>query len=145
MVMLDVRFPIGALFFILGILIGAWGYTHPVVSAFATKIGPMPINFDIIWGILMTIFGVAMFSLAKLDEAVAMERELKEEKAKASALELAAVIAAAPQEEMAGQKTGEQPSEVAAEKPSESAAEQPSESAAEKQTGTTDGADKGIS
>ena len=95
--MLDVRLPIGALFFILGIMIGAWGYTHPAVPSLATKMGPMPINFDIIWGILMTIFGVAMFSLAKLDQAVTMERQLKEEQAKASGLELAAAIASAPE------------------------------------------------
>ena len=95
--MLDVRLPIGALFFILGIMITAWGYTNPPIGALVTKMGPLPINFDITWGIFMTVFGVAMFSLAKLDEALGMERALAEEKAKAAALELGAAIAAAPE------------------------------------------------
>ena len=99
--MLDVRLPIGGLFFILGIMIGAWGYTHPSVVAIAAKSGPLPINWDIIWGILMTIFGVAMFSLAKLDQALAMEAQLKEEKALAAAKEFAQAIANAPQNDAA--------------------------------------------
>jgi len=90
--MLDVRLPIGALFTILGILIAVWGYTHPPMGAIATKWGPLPINFDIIWGVLMTLFGIAMFSVAKLDEALEMERQLKEEKARAAA-EAAGVLA----------------------------------------------------
>jgi hypothetical protein len=95
--MLDVRLPIGGLFFILGIMIGAWGYTQPQVVTIVAKSGPLPINWDIIWGILMTIFGVFMFSLAKLDQALAMEAQLKEEKAAASAKEMAESIANAPQ------------------------------------------------
>jgi hypothetical protein len=95
--MLDVRFPIGALFFILGIMIAAWGYTHAPIGAIAAKIGPLPINWDVLWGIIMTIFGVAMFSWAKLDEALAMEQQVKEEKTRASAAELGAAIAAAPE------------------------------------------------
>ena len=94
--MLDVRLPIGALFFILGVMIAAWGYTHPPMGAVRTTMGPVPINFDVIWGILMTLFGLAMFSLAKLDEAVGMEKSLQDAKAEASAKELASAIAAAP-------------------------------------------------
>jgi hypothetical protein len=97
--MLDVRLPIGGLFIILGIMIGAWGYTHTDVVAIAAKSGPLPINWDIIWGILMTIFGVAMFSLAKLDDALSKEAQLKEEKAAAAAKELATAIANAPQKD----------------------------------------------
>jgi hypothetical protein len=78
-------------------MITAWGYTNPPIGALVTKMGPLPINFDITWGIFMTVFGVAMFSLAKLDEALGMERALAEEKAKAAALELGAAIAAAPE------------------------------------------------
>jgi len=138
MVMLDVRLPIGALFFILGIMIGAWGYTHPAVPSLATKMGPMPINFDIIWGILMTIFGVAMFSLAKLDQAVTMERQLKEEKAKASALEMGAAIASAPAVSPAASSVSTQPEAgVAGADPGKAPAEKPPENA-----GTTDGAGK---
>ena len=137
MVMLDVRLPIGALFFILGIMIGAWGYAHPAVPSLATKMGPMPINFDIIWGILMTIFGVAMFSLAKLDQAVTMERQLKEEKAKASAVELAAAIAAAPEVAPAAASSVSATPEVggAGAGQGQAPAEKPPENA-----GTTDGA-----
>ena len=83
--MLDVRLPIGALFFILGIMIAGWGYSTKPMGAIPTSFGQLPINFDIIWGILMTLFGLAMFSLAKLDEATSMEQALAEEKARAAA------------------------------------------------------------
>jgi hypothetical protein len=82
--LLDVRLPIGALFFILGIMIAGWGYSTKPMGAIPTSFGQLPINFDIIWGILMTIFGLAMFSLAKLDEATSLEQALAEEKARAA-------------------------------------------------------------
>ena len=123
--MLDVRLPIGALFLILGIMITAWGYTNPPVGALVTKMGPMPVNVDITWGIFMTVFGIGMFSLAKLDEALAMERALAEEKTRAAALELAAGVASAPEIALADQV------ESKAESSSESAAESSVDSAAE--------------
>jgi hypothetical protein len=73
---LDVRLPIGALFFIIGLMIAIWGYTHTNVPAMITSFGATPINFDIIWGIFMTLFGIVMFCLAKLDHAVAAEGNL---------------------------------------------------------------------
>ncbi|MBS1991641.1 MAG: hypothetical protein JSS86_25590 [Cyanobacteria bacterium SZAS LIN-2] len=94
--MLDVRLPIGALFFILGIMIGAWGYTHPPAGSIETKFGLLPINFDIVWGWLMTCFGLAVFSIAKWDEAAAMQRalekEMQEKAAEKAALEAAAEV-----------------------------------------------------
>ena len=78
--MLDVRLPIGALFFTLGLMITGWGYTHTNVPAMITTFGATPINFDIIWGIFMTLFGIVMFCLAKLDHAVAAEAALAKSK-----------------------------------------------------------------
>jgi len=75
--MLDVRLPIGALFFILGIMIAGWGYTHPPAGAIETKMGLLPINFDIVWGWIMTCFGLATFSWARWEALDTQEKLLK--------------------------------------------------------------------
>jgi len=75
--MLDVRLPIGALFFIIGIMIAGWGYTHPPAGSIETKIGLLPINFDIVWGWIMTCFGLATFSYARWDALDTQEKLLK--------------------------------------------------------------------
>jgi hypothetical protein len=82
--MLDVRLPIGGLFIILGILISSWGYFNPTVLTLATIHGPLPINWDIMWGIFMTIFGLFMFSFARYSQASEMEKKLQQEKAQAT-------------------------------------------------------------
>jgi len=83
--MLDVRLPIGALFFILGIMIAGWGYTHAPPGAIETKMGLLPINFDIVWGWIMTCFGLAVFSYARWDALDSQEKALKTTAATAEA------------------------------------------------------------
>jgi len=104
--MLDVRLPIGALFFILGIMIAGWGYTHAPAGSIETKIGLLPLNIDIVWGWIMTCFGLAMFSYARWEALDTQEKALK---AAASA-----AAAASPAEAVA------QPESPAESKPDES-------------------------
>lgn len=69
--MLDVRYPIGYLFLILGIILAGYGYANP--ATFNTAGGPLPLNIDVPWGILMFLFGLATVSVSKLDEVRALE------------------------------------------------------------------------
>ncbi|MBI5174072.1 MAG: hypothetical protein HY986_14415 [Candidatus Melainabacteria bacterium] len=71
--MLDVRYPIGFLFLILGALLAIYGYGHP--ATFNTVNGPFPLNIDVPWGIFMFLFGMGTVSLAKLDEVKNAEQE----------------------------------------------------------------------
>ncbi|HMW90786.1 MAG TPA: hypothetical protein PKW73_13795 [Candidatus Obscuribacter sp.] len=71
--MLDVRYPIGFLFLILGALLAIYGYGHP--ATFNTVNGPFPLNIDVPWGIFMFLFGMGTVSLAKLDEVKKAEQE----------------------------------------------------------------------
>ena len=71
--MLDVRYPIGFLFLILGALLAIYGYGHP--ATFNTLNGPFPLNIDVPWGIFMFLFGMGTVSLAKLDEVKKAEQE----------------------------------------------------------------------
>lgn len=72
--MLDVRLPIGLLFLAVGILLAGYGYVRPPLDSMTLFHSAVPINLNILWGILMTLFGLAMYSLAKLDKALAAER-----------------------------------------------------------------------
>ena len=69
--MLDVRYPIGYLFLILSIILAGYGYANP--ATFNTAGGPLPLNIDVPWGILMFLFGLATVSVSKLDEVRALE------------------------------------------------------------------------
>ena len=69
--MLDVRYPIVYLFLILGIILAGYGYANP--ATFNTAGGPLPLNIDVPWGILMFLFGLATVSVSKLDEVRALE------------------------------------------------------------------------
>jgi len=76
--MLDVRLPIGLLFLVLGVMLAIYGYMNPPLEKlYFSQVG-LPLNINVPWGILMTLFGVVMVSLARLDRAVALERESKE-------------------------------------------------------------------
>lgn len=75
--MLDVRLPIGLLFLVLGAMLAVYGYMNPPLEKlYISQIG-LPLNINVPWGILMFLFGVVMVSLARLDRALALERELK--------------------------------------------------------------------
>lgn len=78
--MLDVRYPIGYLFLILGIILAGYGYANP--ATFNTAGGPLPLNIDVPWGILMFLFGLATVSVSKLDEVRALEALSLQEAAK---------------------------------------------------------------
>lgn len=73
----DIREPIGFLFLALGALIAGYGYTagsHELVT-----VGVAPLNLNIIWGLVMFVFGMVMVCLAKLQQALEAEARLKEE------------------------------------------------------------------
>ena len=58
---LDVRYPIGLFFAILGVLIGGYG----VVTLERPGATPTGVPIDVMWGILMLVFGVFMLGLAE--------------------------------------------------------------------------------
>lgn len=58
---LDVRYPIGLFFAILGVLIGGYGF----VTLERPGAAPTGVPIDLMWGILMLVFGVLMLGLAE--------------------------------------------------------------------------------
>ena len=57
---LDVRFPIGLLFTIFGLILAAFGYfSNPVL--YQRSLG---ININLDWGVVMLVFGVIMLLLS---------------------------------------------------------------------------------
>ena len=60
---LDIRYPIGAMFSALGLLIGGYGIaTNGDVARYAALGG---LNVNLWWGLVMLIFGLAMLGLAR--------------------------------------------------------------------------------
>ena len=57
---LDIRFPIGALFFSIGALLVAYG-----LWAAPTAAGSPYLNVNALWGAVMAAFGLAMLVLAR--------------------------------------------------------------------------------
>jgi uncharacterized membrane protein HdeD (DUF308 family) len=51
---LDIRWPIGLMFTLLGVLLLIAGITD------ATPPRPLPMNIDLVWGVVLLIFGVLM-------------------------------------------------------------------------------------
>jgi len=60
--MVDIRFPIGLMFTILGVLITIFGFVTMLNTEMYEK--SLDINVNIIMGILMLIFGLIMLFLA---------------------------------------------------------------------------------
>ena len=54
---LDIRIPIGLLFIVLGVILGAFG----LVSDKAIYARSLDINVNLWWGLVMLVFGVLMF------------------------------------------------------------------------------------
>jgi hypothetical protein len=55
---LDIRFPIGLMFSLIGVLLTAYGLFQ---SATATiQVAGSSVNIDLIWGIVLIVFGAAM-------------------------------------------------------------------------------------
>ena len=60
---LDVRFPIGGLFTVLGLLVGGYGVaTAGDAAHYAISLG---ININLWWGLAMLVFGLALLALAR--------------------------------------------------------------------------------
>ncbi|MBX9674145.1 MAG: hypothetical protein K2X70_11920 [Candidatus Obscuribacterales bacterium] len=67
--MLDIRKPIAWLHIVLGIMLAAYGYTGG--AADLRPVGIMPVNVNVVWGIVMFLFGVIMLSIVTLAEVQA--------------------------------------------------------------------------
>jgi uncharacterized membrane protein YkvI len=60
---LDVRYPIGGLFAVLGVIVGGYGMaTARDVGRYARSEG---INVNLWWGLVMLAFGIVMLLLAR--------------------------------------------------------------------------------
>lgn len=56
---LDIRYPIGGLFLVIGALLGPYGW---FVQGALT---PIASNIDLWWGVVMLVFGALLLSLAR--------------------------------------------------------------------------------
>jgi len=62
MMRLDIRFPIGGLFTVLGLLVAGYGLaTRGDASLYERSLF---VNINLVWGIVMILFGLAMLGLA---------------------------------------------------------------------------------
>jgi len=59
---LDIRWPIGLMFSLIGLLLTGYGAVNS--SASMTKTGGQEININLIWGIVLLVFGVLMVFFA---------------------------------------------------------------------------------
>jgi hypothetical protein len=55
---LDIRWPIGLMFSLIGVLLTIYGVTASAAST--VEVAGTPININLIWGIVLVIFGVLM-------------------------------------------------------------------------------------
>jgi sulfite exporter TauE/SafE len=62
MMRLDIRFPIGGLFTVLGVLVAGFGLSTRGDTALYER--SLFVNINLIWGIVMIVFGLAMLGLA---------------------------------------------------------------------------------
>ncbi len=59
---LDIRFPIGLMFTLLGLLLGGYGlFTGSDTGMYAASLG---INMNLIWGAVLLLFGGGMLALS---------------------------------------------------------------------------------
>jgi hypothetical protein len=68
---LDVRVPIGLLFSALGVLLTVFG----AISDRAIYQQSLGVNINLVWGVVMLAFGVAMFWLGRRHEASATKHD----------------------------------------------------------------------
>jgi hypothetical protein len=58
---LDIRWPIGLMFLLLGIILAAYGlFSNPTI--YAQSLG---MNVNLIWGAVLSVFGIVMILLAR--------------------------------------------------------------------------------
>ncbi len=55
---LDIRYPIGLMFSLIGILLTAYGVLKS--SAATIQVAGSNVNIDLIWGIVLVVFGAGM-------------------------------------------------------------------------------------
>ena len=61
---LDIRWPIGYMFLIIGIVLAAYGiFSNPTI--YAQSLG---MNVNLIWGVILAAFGIVMLLLARSGE-----------------------------------------------------------------------------
>jgi hypothetical protein len=58
---LDVRLPIGAFFSLVGLLLTAYG----LATRGAAGTAPTGVPIDLLWGVVLLVFGVLMLALAR--------------------------------------------------------------------------------
>ena len=58
---LDIRFPVGLLFLLIGALLAVFGLNSDPAIYAAHSLG---LNINLIWGVVMIVFGVAMLAVA---------------------------------------------------------------------------------
>lgn len=59
---LDIRYPIGLLFVIVGVILAACGLTRPEPSSGHE----LSTNVDLFWGIIQIVFGAVMLAFARM-------------------------------------------------------------------------------
>jgi hypothetical protein len=59
---LDIRWPIGLMFSLIGVLLTGYGLVNSANST--TKIDGESININLIWGVVLLVFGVLMVIFA---------------------------------------------------------------------------------
>lgn len=60
---MDLRLPIGGLFVVLGVILGAYGFATNGNVAMYERSGGM--NINLIWGAVMLVFGALFLALAQ--------------------------------------------------------------------------------
>ena len=55
---LDIRFPIGLMFTLIGVLLAVYGVIHRTTAV--TTVDGKDIPIDLIWGIVLLVFGLIM-------------------------------------------------------------------------------------
>ena len=55
---LDIRWPIGLMFSLIGVLLTGYGVFNRVAAV--TQVQGQEVNIDLIWGVVLLVFGVAM-------------------------------------------------------------------------------------
>lgn len=62
MMRLDIRFPIGGLFTVLGILVAGYGIATRGDAALYER--SLSVNINLAWGVVMLVFGLGMLGIA---------------------------------------------------------------------------------
>ena len=60
---LDIRWPIGLMFTLIGVLLTGYGAVNASASV------SLGININLIWGVILLVFGLLMLALAKLGKS----------------------------------------------------------------------------